>query len=644
GTTWGTCTEGTCVASDCVDSFAEHGIFPGCATQAVLRSGVCKLFILKGSTCYPSSDPCRYSTGICNAKGACVAQPTVGQPCKPPGQVLGPCQAGVCSSKAACEVVPVPGKACALPESATSDCVTGVCSADGTCAATAVVGKSCFVGDHCSPGECDSAGICIAKPLPDGSYCYAKGWKGTCQSGKCAIDSKCIPESYAATENPCLVMGKDATGACSPVVKTGAPCTAPWDPGICHSKAGTCDSKGFCVGSVVVGAPCSVGECTKGLCTAQGTCAWTFDVGATCGLGDTTCASHTCDAKGVCVATPKVGKKCGESGKPCVEMQCAPTGTCEPVNLPSTATCAFDAPCMTAAGHCNGAGNCTGQPTPGADCTAFLPAFDNACRKATCSATGQCISEVTPGAACSTPCMTGGTCDAQGNCQGTPVVQGNTKEWKCLTPCGGEGKCQSDGRCHALKKSLDTVGAAYLCRSSSCNIEGLQEVKSMAPDGTPCAEGCISSGQCIRGYCIGHVVPEGCEDGNVCTHNYCCGGLAKGAPDLAKFDSYNTFCFWGWTPYSCFNTNLSTSCGPTDACGMTPSCSGGSCIGPPTTCYPEEHYPCSGCEWGPETWGCATKVCSEKGCVKVPMETTYLNTSAGCGGNFVCKDMQCILK
>ncbi len=567
------CTDDSCSSESlCVHIPVAAGT--SCADPLVSQSqclvancdsaGVCETSSLAGQACSLSAadaGPC--VSGICGETGACQKVALSGQSCTPPGANLGPCQGGVCDATGTCTVKGLVGKLCEVTAGSGATCAQGACDASLVCQPkTPSAVAPCDADTGCAPKFCTSNGICKLNTPPNSQPCFSPWYTklpyvGVCSGGQCNPVTYCDSAKKDLFENPCISVSLDPASACTTTVKTGAPCTVPPAARLpCFSDAGVCDAVGLCVPvSPDVGAPCTIDECRAGVCAADGSCA----------------------------LVPKTGSPCYKYWDlgPCSTQQCGADGECHIVAKDPSLPCKLASPCRQKAGHCDGVGtgSCTSELLPaGTDCSGDLSVFDrsNTCtQKASCAADGSCVVQITPGTACSSECTFWGTCAADGACVGKSSWGPGTP---CLTPCGGVGKCQAgDGRCHGTPGVSCSV-AGDTCADCVCNSDGLPEVKSSKPDGTPCSTSCMDYARCVHGACMGAPSPGSCYSGP-CKKDVCCAEILL----QPKVDAgYSGSPLYKFLPTGCFSSPGAGA--PSNGCGSVAletsmSCSGYSCMG-----------------------------------------------------------------
>ncbi|MFN2427105.1 MAG: hypothetical protein ABR587_11740 [Candidatus Binatia bacterium] len=483
-----------------------------------VESGLGDLF---GCTHTNNTNPCRASTGECDAaenctNGACPADGFLTSVCRASTGVCDPAESCTGSS-ATCptdgfltSVCRAAGGVCDVAESC--DGSTGACPADGffsgnTCRASAGV---CDVAEVCSgsaaacpadakvgsgvicradEGECDVAEVCSGSNVD----CPANGFEPT--------GTECIGDGNVCTDDEC-----DGFGTCQ-----NTPNTDPCDDGLFCNGTDTCEG-GSCSGHA--GDPCAQGgvcgdECNEtadncfdlagticrtgtGVCDQSEVCtgssqdcpADTFGSGNTCRAASGVCdVAETCDGSNAdCPADGFVSSEstCRASAGVCdvAESCTGQSAACPADGFVSSATV-----CRADAGQCDVAENCTGAaaacPADGFEPVGTDCQFDsNPCTDDECNGNGACVAG--PNA---DTCVDGGCTGHSGDpCAGGGICGDNCNEETdgCFDsastvcrPSGGicdvaENCTGSSGACPA-----DTfVSSATTCRASGgiCDV------------------------------------------------------------------------------------------------------------------------------------------------------------------------------
>jgi len=315
-----------------------------------------------------------------------------------------PCTTDTCTSGGTCTHSNVtPGTSCGDGNACNG---RETCNANGACqAGTPVV---CAASDACHvAGICDqTTGVCSNPPAPPGTSCSdGNGCNGveTCDgSGACKPGTAVI----CTASDACHVAGTcdQATGVCSnPPAPQGTSCA---DGDACNGVE-TCDGSGACkLGTPVVCGPSDACHLAATCDHLTGACsALPAPVGTPCSDGNPCNGTETCNGAGFC--TPGTPVTCTALD------QCHDVGTCDPAtgacstpSKPNGTTCDDGSAC-TQTDTCQ-AGTCTGSSA--VTCTALNDCHD----VGTCTpASGQCSNPLKPAG---TPCGSGGTCSAAGEC------------------------------------------------------------------------------------------------------------------------------------------------------------------------------------------------------------------------------------
>jgi hypothetical protein len=239
---------------------------------------------------------------------------------------------------------------------------------------------------------------------------------------------------------------------------------------------------------------CFVGECNTGQHPGPvNSCVVVpAAVGGACDDGLFCTVTDTCDGTGVCVGSGT--NDCGLSPPECQQVVCNEAAkSCSTQNIPAGGACMTSNLCVVGA-TCDAFGNCSGTPK---DC--FFAPVPNECHVATCNpANGMC--EPQPG-------NNGQGCVDQSDlCSVNNTCSGGV--------CGGG----VPKNCSAL-----SVG----CNNGVCNTTtGVCEAQPIAP-GSQCLEATNDCNQGIcntTGVCVANPINEGgaCDDGLSCTANTTC--------------------------------------------------------------------------------------------------------------------------
>ncbi len=690
------CVDGVCCNSEC------SGACDSCATGTCTNvtgagSPSCSPYVCSGSSpSCPSgcTSDSQCATGFyCNAAGACVAVKALGANaqcndaagadckvagCRVCGGIPGRCVDGYCCNAdcgAACDRCNLTGKQgqCSVVPDATpgAPACSGNLLCDGvaaTCPTACVVNADCASGYYCD--QTSNPKTC--KPQGGGTPCTTGG---DCPSGLFCVDSVCCDTSCAGACAACNLPGK--VGICSPVAVGTAPtgCAAGLlcdgsnqsCPAGCTSDAGCasgyyCASDSTCKLKKSPGATCNSGVGGDCLVAGCGVC------GSAGGCVDGVCCDSACG--GACDACNLSGKlgtcsavAAGQPGSPsCSPYKCGASGTC-------ATTCSGSGDC--APGYfCDGTNHCTLQAGVG-----------NAC-----SGPGQCNAGLycVDGVCCTTDCVGAcQACSAAKKGQGVngicgPIAAGQDPDAECAdkpgSTCDTTGSCDGNGKC-ALHPAGISCGTGTSCAagqetSYQCNGLGACQPagsKSCAPyqcNGSVCATGCTTDGECSGGYFCNTTTAKcalkldsgaTCTGGNQCKSSYCTDGVCcdkactgtcyactkakKGSGDdgvcepVQKGTDADNECAKDAVS-TCQKTGNCDGAGscevyvPGTACGSA-TCVGNSAVGNVCNTFNE-------CKNDQTGVACDPYVCSNGGC------PTSCTTSAQCVTGYFCKAGACI--
>jgi hypothetical protein len=271
------------------------------------------------------------------------------------------------------------------------------------------------------------------------------------------------------------------------------------------------------------------------------------------------------------------GTQCAP-GTQCSTAECDPVNGCELASSPNGTPC-NDGNACTQLDICKG-GSCIGEDP--VVCTAEGPCYvAGACNPAT----GVCTNPMAPnGTACNDGnlCTVGGTCST-GTCQ-----------------AGAAKVCTASDQCHAAGTCSQSTG---VCSNPA------------APDGTACNDGnaCTQTDTCLGGTCVGSnpvvctaagqcssagtcnpatgtcsspAAPNGtvCNDGNACTlTDTCQGGTCVGSNPVVCTAAGQCDIVGTCNPATgaCSNPAApdGTACNDGNGCTQTDTCLGGTCVG-----------------------------------------------------------------
>ena len=338
----------------------------------------------------------------------------------------------------------------------------------------------------------------------------------------CKADADCAPLAVSACQTASC---NTATGLCAQGVKDDAtdctpagdhPCvtSAACAAGVCVPVLAVCDDKN---------------DCTKDSCDPASGCVFTA-VDSYCDDKDPCTENDSCANK-VCKGTTVV---CDDKND-CTKDSCATGKGCAYAPVTDGAVCDDGHKC-TEGDTCKG-GTCAGTPTVCDDknpCTSDLCVDKYGCSYSPYGAFQN--------VACDdgSKCTLDATCDADGNCTGTPKVcddKNPCTDDACKDPtgcvstpntlvCTGASPCDVSGQCTAgqcVTKTKD-CNDGNNCTNDSCDPKsGCLHVANTAAcgDGNPCT----SADFCKDGACQAGPATS-CDDGDACTSDSC--DMAKG--------------------------------------------------------------------------------------------------------------------
>lgn len=489
----------------------------------------------------------------------------------------------------------------------------------------------CFYG-KCKPGavnkcECNKASDC--QVFDDGNLCNGEV---KCISGNCVTDTNSI-----------VWFDKVGSILCDPSTDTACLVNK------CNPKNGTCEKT-----AQINGSACSDGDA----CTLADQCQSSQCVGSggkrPCDDSNL-CTADSCDAKKGC--QHKAVVYLCDDGNSCTQGDLCIAGQCKG-ELQASCTCTSDVDCggKNDANLCNGSLKCIGgscQIDPasviscpaGGPCTtqscdpatgkckatlqqAGLPCQDgNACTQAdSCDSTGQCKGKVAVVCNDGNPC-TADTCSPKFGCVSAPTTapcndgDGCSGPDQCQNglcqPGANLCSCKSDDECAAVAAADKCKGMWYCdvgnnsckydgtkvppcagdpkkpCLVTACNPTSGQCSTANLPENSPCDDGlyCSVLDRCLQGQCSGDDNP--CSDGLACTSDSC----DESAPTTSE---------------ACKHDGSAVDKLPCDdgsLCTSEELCTGGYCVGKPSTC--DDKNPCTidSCDKG---LGC-TYLAAEKG-------------------------------
>ena len=473
------CTAGNeCAVDECVPCGRVGGlccVISGanpaeCFGQARCIAGVCAAQDAGSGTCGDAGLPCCETSPPCSAALVCGTRGRCEEACgarDAPCCVVNDtptCNAGLsCAGNGRCGVadaglpdagVKQPlGAACAV----SSECQAGLyCQTlgftGGSCTKTCTTDSTCGAGNRCgvNPNNRGGTKLCL---------------KGCTQAG--LADPTCR-SGYVCDRQP--LGSLDGGGGCYPRCASTSTC----------GGAPTCDSRGFCSGTV--GFACAEGTS----CAANQQCTGRHCVSVACGASSQPCCQgNVCNTGLACRNSACTA--CGGSNQPC----CA-NNTCNGQNV-----------CQTSGGN---AGLCI-TPTPSA-------ALGAACEVAGNCASNTCIVELPSGAFnggyCSQPCPP--TCPSGSHC--SPYVVNGADTPFCFGGCGFDG-----GR--------STCRNGYVCDKGAVPVDFNQAI---------CVPACARASDCptgrcelfgSAGFCCGGYDFRCCATGVACNQGVCIGGYCR---------------------------------------------------------------------------------------------------------------------
>ena len=287
----------------------------------------------------------------------------------------------------------------------------------------------------------------------------------------------------------------------------------------------------------------SPADCIKAvLCTSNSDCSALNDA---CNVG--TCASDGLTKR--CVATPKTNGTTCNDGNACTQGDTCQNGVC----AGSPVVC-------TALDQCHVAGTC--DPS-----------------------SGQCSN---PNKADNSPCNDNSACTQTDTCQSGTCTGGNPVVCTALDQCHVAGTCDpSSGQCSNPNKAdnspcndSNACTQTDTCQSGTCT--GGNPVVCTALDQCHVAGTCnTSTGQCSNPNKADN---SPCNDSNACTQTDTCqsGTCTGGNPVVCTaLDQCHVAGTCDTSTGTCSNPNATdgTSCSDGNACTISDTCQGGTCVG-----------------------------------------------------------------
>jgi hypothetical protein len=284
-------------------------------------------------------------------------------------------------------------------------------------------------------------------------------------------------------------------------------------------------------------------ECVKAvLCTSDSDCTALNDA---CNVG--TCASDGLTKR--CVATPKTdGTGCND-GNACTQSDTCQSGVCTGSN---PVACSASDQCHLA-GTCDPAtGQCSNPVANGTSCN-----DGNACTQSDTCQGGVCTGSNSIVCSASDQCHVAGTCDpATGQCSNPAATNG--------TGCNDGNACTQSDTCQS---GVCTGSNPVACSASDqCHVAGTCDP---------------ASGQCSNPAATNGTT---CNDGNACTQSDTCqSGVCTGSNPVVctALDQCHVAGICNVSTGTCSNPNApdGTSCSDHNACTLSDTCQGGTCVG-----------------------------------------------------------------
>ena len=567
------CTSGLCTNSGtCAISNATQGMpcaltttTDGCTVGQCNGKGGCAAVLAPGNLCDPKLGACW--SGVCDAAGICQGKPKAAMTfC---GTTADACMVGLCDGGGTCKEQIAVGKMLA---DGNTPCTFVGCDEDGGPITLANAPTLAVPVAFAVPNSC-SAVMCIGKAGAVGANTATviTAGKPKFGAGVCRVDGICTatggivddpqalprPSGTPCASDCALGYGTcDGMGTCVPVTPFTGTCGV---DDACH-KASTCDGKGNCPNSIKVGASCPLAlwqaaACMVGTCSSLGICVPVPQpAGSSCTSADPIVKAAACTSSGQCMPTAyNVGMACPDStfctgGTIAADGQCVyaypPAGAVVPLADPTLANIASPFPCgqyvcdgaggialavvatavgavcgvtaqMCTAMRCQADGKCGPQAEVGAACPVAM-----LCAKGVCDSKAACQPAADPTATCPSagPCWSG-SCLALGVCAQEPKGSDN--------PCvkdGAAGQCDGMGHCVTAK----TFPGALCAAGKGCalaaqgNLDANLNCTAAVADGAVCKVGCVSSGHCFGGSCIGFAVDSVCQGKAACSVGASC--------------------------------------------------------------------------------------------------------------------------
>lgn len=389
--------------------------------------------------------------------------------------------------------------------------------------------ENCSDGLSCTTDECDPAGGCLNRDLPDGTPCD--------DGDDCTTGDVCASRLCTGTPihcDTCFICGQ---GLC--VFDNG--------PG---KRA--CDDGNFCNGDEV----CASGQCNPG---PPPSCHEVPDDPTTRDFCDKNACQHVpngCQVDGDC-----------DDRNGCTTDTCV-GGVCHNDPLPNTTACDGGGDACVGLKTCVG-GIC--HQAPGLDCSNPPP-----CQTGRCDAAGgHCVFTPIP-SCCQTVAdcddangCTTDTCPADHQCLHVPVSECCSQDSDCDKACNVDNKCVGS-QCTHNPAPLEGTSCGDVCHPATCQSGTCVAGNPLVcqDDGEPCtddfcdavanpATGCVHPA--IAGCC--HVDAD-CNDHDACTAD-ACNQAHQCTNDLDP---------------TCVPCSADTDCDPLGRCGGKACAQGGTCV------------------------------------------------------------------
>ncbi len=465
------CTDEVCSDGSCTLRGTPTCSPPGCWVAAACNpmSGGCELsgYLGDGVPCDGFGGPGVCADGFCHSGNDCAVNAV-------------PYAAGDRTPGGTCRAcVPEVSRTVGTPVGDGLPCTGGFCQ-HGACSADicSIGGQIVAAGVFAASDPCRACQPAVDgtqfSPVTDGTPCAGGVCvAGTCEALSCVIDGTKYSNGALNPGNPCQACDVATSRTSWTTRPNNTTCGGGCASGFCNF--GTCQFFGSF--------PCAASECAFGSCNVTtGNCEQ-FPNPAKIGLSCTVVSANpclaaqgTCDASGQCVAPSVVGRSCSRASDPCRESE----GTCNDqaqcVTAPKPGETCIPAgnqgECRTtAAGTCDPAGNCLGNPLPeGSPCTRPPPGWalgDHPCGNYACRSGACDVSPDERGHApelCLPPIL-GAVCPT-GRCSPLTLTCDYT------APPNGVRRCEQDGECCGGQKCQFPVSCGAFCFGKFCYYPG----------------------------------------------------------------------------------------------------------------------------------------------------------------------------